>query len=77
MKQNFKFIYPKSMRSLIDEKRHYEIQSTKLPSVTTILSATMPEDKRKLLIRGKKELVMLKQIKLKMMQRIVERRCIL
>ena len=47
MKQNFKFNYPKSMRSLIDEKRHYEIKSTKLPSVTTILSATMPKDKKK------------------------------
>ena len=49
MKQNFKFDYPKSMRSLIDEKRHYEIKSTKLPSVTTILSATMTEDKKKAL----------------------------
>jgi len=49
MKQNFKFIYPKSMRSLIDEKRHYEVESTKLPSVTTILSATMPDDKKKAL----------------------------
>ena len=37
------------MRSLIDEKRHYEVESTKLPSVTTILSATMPEDKKKAL----------------------------
>ena len=49
MKHNFKFIYPKSMRSLIDEKRHYEVESTKLPSVTTILSATMPDDKKKAL----------------------------
>jgi genome maintenance exonuclease 1 len=49
MKHNPKFIYPKSMRSLIDDKRHYEIKSTKLPSVTTILSATMPEDKKKAL----------------------------
>jgi len=39
--------YPKSIRSLIDDKRHYEIGTTKLPSVTTILSATMPEEKRK------------------------------
>jgi len=47
MKHNPKFIYPKSIRSLIDDKRHYEIGKTKLPSVTTILSATMPEEKRK------------------------------
>jgi hypothetical protein len=47
MKHNPKFIYPKSIRSLIDDKRHYEIGTTNLPSVTTILSATMPEEKRK------------------------------
>ena len=47
MKWNKKFTYPKSIRSLIDDKRHYEIGTTKLPSVTTILSATMPEEKRK------------------------------
>jgi hypothetical protein len=48
MKYNPKFIYPKSIRSLIDDKRHYEIGTTKLPSVTTILSATMPEEKEKI-----------------------------
>ena len=47
MKWNKKFTYPKSIRSLIDDKRHYEIGTTKLPSVTTILSATMPEEKKK------------------------------
>jgi len=47
MKHNPKFTYPKSIRSLIDDKRHYEIGTTKLPSVTTILSATMPEEKKK------------------------------
>jgi genome maintenance exonuclease 1 len=47
MKWNKKFTYPKSIRSLIDDKRYYEIGTTKLPSVTTILSATMPEEKRK------------------------------
>ena len=35
------------MRSLIDGKRHYEIGDDKLPSVTTILSATQSEEKRK------------------------------
>ena len=38
MKWNKKFIYPKSSRSLIDGKRHYDIEHTKLPSVTTIIS---------------------------------------
>ena len=35
------------MRSLIDGKRHYDIDSEKLPSVTTILSATQSEEKKK------------------------------
>ena len=47
MKFNRKFKYPKSMRSLIDGKRHYDIDQEKLPSVTTILSATQSEEKRK------------------------------
>ena len=47
MKFNKKYNYPKSMRSLIDGKRHYDIGDDKLPSVTTILSATQSEEKRK------------------------------
>ena len=35
------------MRSLINGKRHYDIGNDKLPSVTTILSATQSEEKRK------------------------------
>ena len=35
------------MRSLINGKRHYDIDSEKLPSVTTILSATQSEEKKK------------------------------
>ena len=35
------------MRSLIDGKRHYDIKEEKLPSVTTILSATQSDEKRK------------------------------
>ena len=35
------------MRSLINGKRHYDIDQEKLPSVTTILSATQSEEKRK------------------------------
>jgi len=47
MKWNKKFEYPASIRSSIEGKRHYEITGQKLPSVTTILSATQPEEKRK------------------------------
>jgi hypothetical protein len=47
MKRINKFKYPKSMRSLINGKRHYDIGNDKLPSVTTILSATQSEEKRK------------------------------
>ena len=46
MKHNNKFIYPKSMREVINGKRHYNIDNKeKLPSVTTILSATQSADK--------------------------------
>ena len=47
MKFNRKYKYPKSMRSLVDGKRHYDIDQEKLPSVTTILSATQSEEKKK------------------------------
>jgi len=45
---NKRFIYPKSQRSLIQGKRHYDISETqtKLPSVTTIISATQSEEKK-------------------------------
>ena len=46
MKINKKFIYPKSMRSVINGGRHYDIGNTKLPSVTTILSATQSDEKK-------------------------------
>lgn len=46
MKHNLKFNYPKSMRSMINDQRHYDIETQKLPSVTTILSATMPSGKK-------------------------------
>jgi len=46
MKWNKKFIYPKSQREIINGKRHYDIKAQKLPSVTTILSATQSEEKQ-------------------------------
>ena len=47
MKWNQRFVYPKSSRSLVMGRRHYEIGNDKLPSVTTILSQTQSEEKRK------------------------------
>ena len=48
MKHNNKFIYPKCVRSNINGKRVYDIDAGKfkLPSVTTILSATQSSEKR-------------------------------
>ena len=43
---NKKYHYPKSIRSLINDKRHYDIGDEKLPSVTTILSACQSDEKR-------------------------------
>ena len=46
MKWNKIYEYPKSMRSLVKDERHYEVGSSKLPSVTTILAATQSDEKR-------------------------------
>ena len=46
MKWNKKFNYPPSVRSLIEGSRHYDINNTKLPSVTTILQATQSDEKK-------------------------------
>ena len=64
VKWNKKFIYPKSQRSMIHGQRHYDIKSnthslvrqTKLPSVTTIISATQSEEKRQSLADWKARL---------------------
>ena len=45
-KFNKLYDYPKSMRSLINNKRHYEVGVEKLPSVTTILSACQSDEKK-------------------------------
>ena len=46
MKWNKLYEYPKSMRSLVKDERYYEVGSSKLPSVTTILAATQSDEKR-------------------------------
>jgi len=53
MKWNKLYQYPKSIRSLINDERHYEIESSKLPSVTTILAATQSDEKRESLAKWK------------------------
>ena len=51
MKWNKRFNYPPSIRSLINDQRHYEIGDKKLPSVTTILQATQSDEKKASLAR--------------------------
>jgi ATP-dependent exoDNAse (exonuclease V) beta subunit len=53
MKWNKLYEYPKSIRSLIKDERHYEIGSSKLPSVTTILNVTSSDEKRESLAKWK------------------------
>ena len=45
MKHNNCYIYPKTVREAIEGKRHYNTGKEKLPSVTTILSATQDPEK--------------------------------
>jgi genome maintenance exonuclease 1 len=53
MKWNKLYQYPKSVRSLINDQRHYELGDEKLPSVTTILAATQSDEKRASLAKWK------------------------
>ena len=53
MKWNKLYEYPKSVRSLIKDERHYEVGEEKLPSVTTILAATQSDEKRESLAKWK------------------------
>ena len=46
MEWNNKFTYPKSSRSIINGFRHYALDDSSLPSVTTILKATQSEEDR-------------------------------
>jgi len=46
MKWNKRFDYPESIRSLVNNQRHYDVGKEKLPSVTTILSATQSDEKK-------------------------------
>ena len=44
MEWNNKFNYPKSSRSIISGSRHYSLDGSNLPSVTSILKATQSEE---------------------------------
>jgi len=55
MKWNKKFEYPASIRSLINDQRHYDIGEEKLPSVTTILQATQSIEKKAILAKWKQK----------------------
>jgi len=46
VKWNKLYKYPKSIREMIEGKRHYAIDDNKLPSVTTILSTTQSPEKQ-------------------------------
>jgi len=55
LKWNKLYTYPKSTRELIKGSRHYDIDGNeKLPSVTTILSATQSAEKRESLANWRK-----------------------
>ena len=55
MKWNKRFEYPASIRSLINDQRHYDIGEEKLPSVTTILQATQSPEKKAILAKWKQK----------------------
>ena len=55
MKWNKLYEYPKSIRSTIKGERHYELGQEKLPSVTTILSATESDEKKQAIQRWKEK----------------------
>ena len=65
MKWNKLYEYPKSMRSLVKDERHYEIGSSKLPSVTTILAATQSDEKRESLQKWKDKVGMFEAERIK------------
>jgi genome maintenance exonuclease 1 len=55
MKWNKRFDYPPSIRSLINDQRHYDVNNEKLPSVTTILQATQSDEKKAILAKWKQK----------------------
>ena len=56
MHWNKKFNYPTSNRVTVDGSRYYNINDTKLPSVTEILKATEPEEKKNSLLKWRQRI---------------------
>ena len=54
-KINNKFTYPKSMRSIYNGSRHYDVSGDKYPSVTNILAETKSQEDKDALNKWKKE----------------------
>ncbi len=52
---NNKYLYPKSMRSIYNGARHYDVNGQKLPSITHILSITKSSKDKEALLNWKKE----------------------
>ena len=51
MKRNSSYKYPRTVREMVEGQRHYILNKEKLPSVTTILSATQSAEKRESLAK--------------------------
>ena len=56
MKLNTKYNYPKSIRAYYNGQRLYDVNSEKLPSVTTILNATKTEEQKASLLRWRQKI---------------------
>ena len=56
MKKNNSYRYPKTVREMIEGQRHYVLNEEKLPSVTTILSATQSDEKRESLAKWREKM---------------------
>ena len=54
-KINNKFAYPKSMRSIYNGSRHYDVSGDKYPSVTNILAETKSQEDKDALNKWKKD----------------------
>ena len=55
-KINNKFTYPKSMRSIYNGSRHYDVSGDKYPSVTNILAETKSQEDKDALNKWKREI---------------------
>ena len=53
---NNRFSYPKSMRSIYNGSRHYDVSGNKYPSVTSLLEKTKPQQDKDALLKWKKEI---------------------